>query len=325
MRRDQGSAKRAWENFAAQAEEDRVSALLSLHSELNELGSDEALDAGLACIDLLLDDRRINEASRLIRSVSFSKLEQGKPEDALELLRKLESDCHWLNELEAGLVAYLMGDALSMLNRKSEARDSYALSVERLDEFPKNQGYSLVELADTQSSLGQINDALMNLSRAADIFGEINEPGALGFVRTKQGALLIRTENLVMAKKMLNEGIALLMLADWRVQLDWSRLNLALLHLYSGHAFEAEQIAEQLWDRRGNGGDLSTAASARAILIAVESWSRGAIQEDELGEVATLLRATGSGPLAQNFESSGPDGLTLRNYLDVLRDCITLS
>jgi tetratricopeptide (TPR) repeat protein len=325
IRRDQGSAKRAWANFASQSEVDRVSALLNLHTELNELGSEDAVDVGLACIDALLDDSRINEASSVIRSISITRLERGKPEEALKLFDKLKSDWFWLDDLEAGLSHYVKGDALAMLNRKPEASEAYALSVERLNEYPKNQAYSLVELGDAQSSLGQVHEALKSLSRAAEIFGEVNEPGALGFVRTKQGALLIRLENFVMARKMLNEGIALLRLADWRAQLDWSRLNLALLHLYSGHYFEAEQIAEQLWERRSSGSDLSTVASARAILIAVESWSQGAIQGDELSEVATLLGATGIGHLAQNFENPGPEGLQISCYLDLLRDCITLS
>lgn len=325
IRGEQSATKRAWANFTVKAEEDRISALLALYSDLVELGADEAADVGIAGIEALLDDGQVNEASRLGRAVSISKLEKGKPVEALEILDKLQPQWLWLEDLEAGLIHYLRGDAMLMLNRKIEASEEYASSVERLVDHPKSQGYSLVELADTQVALGDYHSALRNLSRAADIFSEQNEPGVLGLLRTKQGACLIRTANFTMATKLLREGAVLLRLADWGAQLDWNRLNVALVSLFLGDLTRAGEIAQQLWQNRGGGQDTCNATAARAILIAVHSWSQGMIPQEGADEVATLLKATGNPELADRLEQPGSGGLKLSSYLEIIRECVTLS
>lgn len=325
IRGEQYATKRAWANFAVKAEEDRISALLALYSDLVELGADDAADVGIAGIDALLDDGQVNEASRLSRAVSISKLEKGKPVEALEILDRLQPQWFWLEDLEAGLIHYLRGDAMSMLNRRIEASEEYAKSVERLADHPKSQGYSLVELADTQVALGDSHAALRNLSRAADIFSEQNEPGVLGLLRTKQGAALIRTDNFSMAKKLLREGAALLRLADWGAQLDWNRLNVAFVSLFLGDLTRAGEIAQQLWQNRGGGQDARNAAAARAILIAVHFWNQELVHQDDVDEVATLLEATGSPELAEKLVQPGSGGLKLRSYLEIISDCVTLS
>jgi tetratricopeptide (TPR) repeat protein len=319
----QPSTKRAWANYSEHVADDLVTALLNLYSELTELGSDDAVTAGLVGVDALVDDDQPNQASRLARSVAISMLEQGLAAETLELLNKVEAYALWLDELEVGLIHYLKGEAFALLTQKREACVEYTLSAEILHDYPRNQGFALNELADVQSDLGEIHSSLKSLSRAADIFEELNEPGMLGYLRSKQGALLLKLGNFGMSRKMLDEGITLLGFADWTSHLNKSSLNLALLHLYSGEPSKADKVVRTLWDKRGSGEELATAALAGALLLAIDSWGQGKLQEIKLVEIATILGASGNRELAEKLETKVPGGLSVDGYLNFLRDFIT--